>query len=248
MVFRVVHRPPQTVADLTAAVGLSMTDLTAPGRFGMGSVVVPGRLSADYAWDMYHERPVASASDLAGRRLTRYAVWFDAGDRPACAAELFSAYGEPVAVAGRHRYGPFFLSEACALEWFASTPDWAKPPVDAAARVKAVERLVAGADLADLPPGLGITVSGTGVRLDPPMPAADVACAIGHPAAVAQTTDVHMSRWALVTVTGDRTSRPRVTAYLTGPATGGDVPGVTAPAARVARIGAADTIAVLDLE
>jgi hypothetical protein len=229
-----------TVADLASALGLSLSDLTA---FGMGSITVPGRLSADYVWDMYHERPVASPAELAGRRLSRYSAWFDAGLRPACAAELRAAYGEPVAVAGRLRYGPFYLGEA--LEWFASMPDRATPPVDPVARVRAVERLVALSD--SVPdPHLGITVSGTGVRFDPPMPAADVARAIGYPDAVAQTTDVHMSLWMLVSVNGDRTERLRVTAYLTGGATGGAVPGVTAPAARVARLGPGDTVGSLD--
>ena len=245
MVFRFVHRPPVTVADLASALGLSLSDLTAAGLFGMGSITVPGRLSADYVWDMYHERPVASAADLAGRRLSRYAAWFDAAVRPACAAELLAAYGEPVAVGGRLRYGPFYLGEA--LEWFASTPDWAKPPVDPVARVRAVERLVA--DLSsDVPPGLGITVTGSGVRFDPPMPAADVARAIGHPDAVARTTDVHMSLWMLVSVNGDRTERLPVTAHLTGGATGGAVPGVTAPAARVAHLGAGDTVTSIDVD
>lgn len=82
------------------------------------------------------------------------------------------------------------------LEWYDTTPDWARPPVDATARVAAVEALAArvataasepevAAALADVPAALSVTASGSALRFQPPMPAADVVRAFGWTGAVA---------------------------------------------------------------
>src|SRR5947207_12640574 len=130
-VFGFVRRPPVLVADLAAALGVRVSDLVPDGWYGIGSILVPARLSAavddvsaDYEWDLYHERPVTSAEDLAKRRLHRYQVRFTAGRR-ACEAELRIEHGPPIPVAGRRRYGPFYVGdgdgEPFTLEWFATT-------------------------------------------------------------------------------------------------------------------------------
>jgi hypothetical protein len=266
-VFEFVRRPPIVVGDLVAALGVQPADLVQEGMSGMGSIMVTTGLppavtglSASYWWDLYHERPVSSAVALAQRSLSRYTVRFAAG-RPACEAELRAVHGPPTPVAGRHRYGPFFVDgdgERFVLEWFATTPDWAMPPVDAAARMRAVAELAArvtGASsaqelalaLADVPADAGITASGIELRFQPPMLASDLARALGCPDAVAQTVDVHMSSWTLATVTGDRTARLRlgrwrVDTHVDGGASGGEVPGVQAPAALVAFLGAEDIV------
>jgi hypothetical protein len=264
--FGFIRRPPILVGGLAAALGVRVTDLVSDGRYGMGSILVTdlsaavNGVSADYEWDPYHERPVASAEALAQRHLSRYTVRFAAG-RLACETALRDVHGPPIPVAGRRRYGPFFVGgdgEPFILEWFATIPDWAMPPADAAARIRTVEQLAArvtcassdlelAAALADIPADAGITGSPTGLRFQPPMPAADLARALGFPTAVGQTIDVHMSSWTLVTVVGNRTARPhlggwRVDARLDGQASGGDVPGAHAPAALVAFLGARDVV------
>jgi len=267
-VFGFVRHPPALVGDLAAALGVRLAGLVPDGGYGMGLIVVTSGLPAgvdgiwaDYWWDQYHERPVGSTEALAGRRLVRYGVRFAAGRR-ACEAELRVVHGPPAVLAGRRRYGPFFVDdgdgERFALEWFATTPDWAIPPVDAVARIRAVEQVAARvalassdpeltAALAGVPAGTGITASVDGLRFLPRMPATDLAGALGYPRAVGQTVGVHMAVWTLVTVVGDRTERLhlgrwRVDAYLDGRASGGGVPGVHAPAALVAFLGAEDAV------
>jgi hypothetical protein len=253
-----LDRPPATVGDLAAALRVPLADLMAGGLSGMGSVVTPA-VSATYAWDLYHEPPVASVDDLARRRLVRYAVPFASG-RSACEEALAAGYGPPVALAGRTRYGPFFLTdgEPFTLEWYDTTPDWARPPVDAAARIAAVGALAArvaaaasepevAAAVAGVPAALGVTVSDSGLRFEPPMPAADLVRAFGWTDTAAQTVDVHMSTWTVVHVSGDRTAWPtvgrwRVDAYLAGRPSGDPVPGVSAPAASIAHLDAADPV------
>jgi hypothetical protein len=270
-VLEFVRHPPVLVGELATALGVPVGDLAADGRYGTGSARASG-VSLDYAWDMYHERPVGSVEDLARRRLTRYSVSFASG-RAACEAQLRALHGPAVAAGGRSRYGPFDLTGdgptgdgRFTLAWSATPPDPAVPAVDAAARIDVVGRIAArvalaaseaelaaelaaglAAGLAAVPDGAGITASGTGLSFRPPVPAADLARAFGWQGAVGQTVDVHMSAWRVVTVAGDRTVAPRlgrwrVDAYLDGRATGGTVAGVSAPAALVAALGPEDTV------
>jgi hypothetical protein len=65
--------PPATVGELAAALDVPLDDIVATGMWDMGSFITV-RFSATYEWDMYHEHPVASAADLARRRLISYHV------------------------------------------------------------------------------------------------------------------------------------------------------------------------------
>jgi hypothetical protein len=175
-----VRDPPASVGELAAALGLRMEQLVPHGMFSMGSILGPG-VSAEYEWDMYHEAPVETLGALAGRRLMSYRV-----SRPAAELEaaLRARYGEGAADTPRdepRRYGPFALSPD-ALEWRAA---WPVPPGDPAA-------VVALIDAASEPGPLA---------LQAPVPAAELAAALGHPGAVARTVDVHMSSWRIEPLT-----------------------------------------------
>jgi hypothetical protein len=269
--FGFVHRPPSRVGDLADALDVRVSDLLLDEHFGLGHIGVEPTgsatvdlLSIQFAWDLFHERMVTSAADLAERDLIRYAVRFATG-RPACEAQLRNGHGPPVAVPGRKRFGHFFVEdgdgEPFALEWFAEVPDWAFPAVDAAARVAAVERLAAvvahatskadlTAALNDVPAGLGVTVGGwnsDSLEFRPAMPAADVAHALGIRDVVGETHDVHMSGWHLVALTGEGTEEPRlgrwrVDAALDGWPSGGDVRGADGVVLHVAALGAEDVV------
>jgi hypothetical protein len=236
--FAFVRDPPATVGELAAALGLPMADLVAGGMWQMGSVAA-GDLHATYAWDMYHEHPVASADALAARALSDWTVRFGRG-REGCEAELRSAYGAPRAVAAYRRYGPFFVAasggDAFALEWYAAEPDWAKPPVDPAA----VETFAARVRRATTEAELGETA----LALDPPLPARDVARALGHPDAIGRSIDVHMSAWGLAGPAGEplRVGRWDVQAALDGWASGPEVAGLALPAAAARHLGAGDVV------
>jgi hypothetical protein len=240
--FAFVRDPPPTVGELAAALGMPMARLVAAGMWQMGSVAA-GDLHATYAWDMYHEHPVASADALAARALSAWTVRF-AGGRDGCEAELRSAYGAPRAVAAYRRYGPFFVTDgdgdAFALEWYAAEPDWAKSPGDPAVRLRAVEAFAARVGRAATAAELG----GTALALDPPLPARDVARALGHPDAIGRSVDVHMSAWRLAGPAGEplRVGRWCVEAALGGWASGPQVPGLTLPAAAARRLGAGDVV------
>jgi hypothetical protein len=278
-VFGFVRQPPVTVGELAEALGATVADLVPNGMYGMGSIPLTPRLSetvegvsADYAWDRYHEHPIGSVDALAGRRLSRYAARFASG-RAACEAELRSGHGPAVPVAGRRRYGPFFVdagsggggggggAERFVLEWYAAMPDWAVP-VDAAVRARAVEELAAAVALAEtepelaaavaaVPPVDGIEVTGARLTFRPPMPAVELAGALGRPDAVGRTVDVHMSSWVLAVPAGEHTGslrlgRWRVDARLVDGASGGDVPGIWAPASRVAHLTGGDTVRTVE--
>ena len=269
--FEFVRRPPVVVEELAAALAVSLSDLFVEKRFVSGYLTAfrlsaaVDRVAAEYDWDSYHEAPIASAQDLLERQLFHYAVGFAVGRR-AAEIELQAVYGAPVHVAGYRRYGPFYVGDGngdgFTLEWFLSTPDWALPPVDEAARVRAVEgiaaRVALAASAADLeaaleevPEDVGITASTTRLWFQPAMPASDLARALGHPTAVAQTVGVHMSSWVLATVVGDHTSSLRVgcwraEAELRARASGAEVPGVDVPAAMVAFLGSEDVVSQVE--
>src|SRR3954452_20931979 len=118
----IVRAPPATVGELAKALELRIEALVPHGMFAMGSILGPG-VSAEYEWDMYHEAPVETLGALAGRRLSSYRIALtDELERA-----LRERFGAPEPAHGRRRYGPFFAGEA-ELEWYASEPDWAKPP------------------------------------------------------------------------------------------------------------------------
>jgi hypothetical protein len=259
-VFGFVHRPPVVVGDLAAALGMTTRDLASDGRYRRGSVApVTGlpstvdRVWADYAYDPYHGPLVRSVDDLARQRLTGFTVRFSTGRR-ACEAELLAAHGIPVPVIGHRRHGPFvvdgLVDDPFTLHWFATPPDWACPPVDAAARYRAVAHVAArvraagshddlDAALADIPPGVGVTLSMRSLLFRPAIAAVDLAHALGFPHAVADNVGLHQV-WAVVDMVGRRTAplrlgRWEVTAMLT------TVPqGVRSP--RPTRLGVADVV------
>jgi len=196
--FAFVRDPPERLGDLAAALGIAVADVFAGGRSDMGHVV-DDRFSATYDWDMYHENPVRSADDLARRRLRDYAVFYAAG-RGDCEAALRSVHGAPRDVAGRVRYGPFFLSgdgDRFNLEWYASEPDWAAPPVDPAARIAKVQAIAAAIERAETIEEAQAALGGPSLRFHPPMPTADAARALGRPGAEPVAVDVHMSHWVI---------------------------------------------------
>ena len=179
--------PPATVGELAAALAVPLDDIVATGMWDMGSVITD-RFSATYEWDMYHEHPVASAADLARRRLTGYHV---------------HATGE--------HYPP------------------APPPVDPEERLAQIRALAAG---------------GGSLALEPPMPALELARALGRPDAVGRSTDVHMSHWVLAEPTGEllRVGGRTVEATLGGWPSGPEVPEASNPASPVRRLGPDDVV------
>jgi hypothetical protein len=193
-----VIEQPETVGELAAAIGVPLADVVAAGMWDMGSIV-NDRFSATYDWDMYHENPVRSADDLGHRRLRDYTVFYAAGRRE-CEAAL-RALHEPQPVGERTRYGPFFVSgpdsDRFSLEWYASEPDWAAPPVDPAARIAQVRAIAAAVERARTIEEAQAAVGGASLRLHPPMPVADAARALGQPGAEPVAVDVHMSHWVI---------------------------------------------------
>lgn len=239
---RLVRRPPRTVAELAKALRIPLDALARDGDHATG--LFPGRvpepggwrpvsdsisgIHGQYRFDVHHERPLRTAAQIGARELTEYHVFFRRG-RPAWEASLADQYGPAVEVAGRRRYGPFFLSgsddDRFELRWFEREPDWAKPPVDEVERAAMLrrfavalasaateaERDAAFGELASLDAlGLGMVVSGPSVAFDPPIPAQAIASALGHPGAIAVTVDVHMSLWRLMTVTSTGVDRLRI--------------------------------------
>ncbi len=277
--FAFVAEPPTRVGDLAAALSVRVADLIRDGGHSMGTIAAapptapgaagPAPLSGDvatlsgrYRWDIHHEHPVTSAGALADRQLTSYLVMFRRG-RAACEAALRAQHGPPLAnqrpgSRGLHQYGPFFVSvgdgDDFVLEWYDAEPDWAKPAVDAGARIQAVADIAAvlrgagtEAAIAARAGDVGIRTIDRGLEFEPPMPATDFARALGVPDPVARTVGVHMSEWRIATVAGAGTADLRVgpwelEAYLDGPASGDAVPGVSIPAGVVRRLGERDVV------
>ena len=163
----------------------------ADGNSDMG-FVMNDRFSATYAWDMHHEHPVRSADDVAWRQLHDYCVFY-AGGQAECEAALRAQYGAPQPVADRIRYGPFFISVGDGgrfnLEWYRDEPDWAMPAADPEERLAQVRALVA---------------NGGELTFKPPMPARELARALGRPDAIGRSTDVHLSHWVLAEPDGEQ--------------------------------------------
>jgi hypothetical protein len=133
-------------------------------------------------------------------------------------------------------------TDAFVLEWYADEPDWAAPPADTAARANAVAALAAGTATPDALEAAGIVATGDGsYELHPPMPALELARALGADDAFARTVDVHMSSWRLATRAGDLP----VEATLDGPPRGEPV--LPLPAARTAALGDGDLVRYLRL-
>ena len=165
--------------------------------------------------------------------------------------ELQARHGAPQRVRDHDRYGPFYVTlgagaERVELRWYRIEPDWARPPVDAAERVRAIELLAArlaratapgelDAAVADLAPGGGIRAEGSSLVLEPAMPALDVARALGRPEAIVASTDVHISHFVLVAPAAARPGRCvaggwRILPSLDRYPSGDDVPGLDRPA------------------
>jgi hypothetical protein len=101
--FAFVRDPPERVGEITAALGLTVTDVFGDGTSDPG-FVVNDRFSATYAWDMHHEQPVRSAEDLQWRQLHDYCVFY-AGGQAECEAALRAQHGAPQPVAERTATG-----------------------------------------------------------------------------------------------------------------------------------------------
>ena len=182
---------------------------------------------------------MTSAEALGPRTLSRFSVRFDSG-RTRCEGAL----GEGLHRVGtRRRYGPFFFddsdSEAFTLEWYKETPDWAVPPPDPDARIRALATLAAATTVEELDAALAalpadIRVTGRSLEFVPPIPALDLA---GRP------LRPHDRRPHEPLARRTRPLRHvEVDAALDGPATGEPVPGLVLPAARACRLTPADTV------
>ena len=230
---QLVLDPPTSVGELAEALGVRTEDLVPHGRFSMGSILATGPLtdevadvSAEYRWDIFHEAPVTSLGDLAQRPLVSYAIRLTRG-RDAAEAALRALHGEPRSLPGRRGYGPFHVGDDV-LEWYASEPDWAKPQVD-------LTELVARILHARTEEELG----GPVLECDPPVPALALARALGCPAPVARSVDVHMSSWRMEPLHAGVWA---IEATLDGAPGGDPVAGAEAPAASVRHVGEAATI------
>lgn len=128
-------------------------------------------------------------------------------------------------------YGPFFVvmgdEDAFELSWYRRTPDWAVPAPDAAARERYVRRLASALDTettrdglvraAPIPANAGVKaekwISADSLWLEfaPPMPAADLARALGLRGATTKAFGTHKStRQIVVPSEGDGGSGVRV--------------------------------------
>jgi len=201
--FDFVRNPPQRVGELAKALGLEVAVIwggapangwlpSPPRHLLTGTVPLSDTVrdvSLTFAYDVYHERPVDSVERLAAKEIKDFCVFFLAGHQE-CAAALEKCYGPPQPTLRDNsvRYGSlrgsgfaFFLSDAWpegrfALDWYRDEPDWNKRSADLAAAVAEVRRQ-------------GFA------SIHPPGSALEVARLLGDPDPVAQSTDVHLSRW-----------------------------------------------------
>ena len=88
-------------------------------------------------------------------------------------------------------------SGSFSLEWYATEPDWAAPPVDPAERFAQLQAIAAAIERATTIEEAQAALGGTSLRLHPPMPVRDAARALGRPDAVPIALDVHRSHWVL---------------------------------------------------
>ncbi|MCC6335666.1 MAG: hypothetical protein IT380_16945 [Myxococcales bacterium] len=293
----VATRPP-TVGALEAALGITLpepigADLTmgaiqlpSPTASGVaGGAPLGGdvaRLLVLYDWDLYHSRPIASTAALRGRGLVEFHVRFSRG-RAACEAGLRAAFGastelERPAPDGKgpairlRRYGSYFVDaadgDAVSLDWFASEPDWAAPPVDVEARARVLRELgkgLAGARSAEevwqlvshAPKGAGIVKAPGGdgevsLQFVPPMPAAALAAALGWPRVAGQSVGVHQSSFRVVVPAGARWALPRIGPWevdcaLTSAPTGRALAGEQPAAVSLRSLGPKDAVRTIRL-
>lgn len=249
--FDILRRPPVTVGELVAALGLRLHDIGEPWRPDDRSVRLPHG-TASYDWDPYHQAPVTTVAQLGRVHLSSYELSFPGG-RFRCEQALHDTYGPPREVARRRRYGSFFVDaadrDAFRLEWYRQEPEWAMLQADEAVRWQAVRCLADRIRRAPDEQQAQAAVDGLQLGATPPLRAVDLAVALGYPGyphAVARSVDVHMSVYVLADLRGDRVERLWVGRYLVeamiGSPSGGDVEGVQAPAARVCRVGPGDPV------
>lgn len=229
--------PPATVGELAGAADVALDQLIDPRRPSTGHVA-HGSLAARFAWDVHHEEPVADGGELARRALLSFQLGLGAG-RARCEVLLAGRHGEVENVAGRRRYGCFFVDanddEQFTLEWYATVPDWALRTADPFARRSALlelaERLRTAGDeaalaaaLTSVPAASGLATSGLGARelvAAPPLGADEVVAAFGISApAFAESEGIYLAGWHLRATLGAWTVR----AYLDGTPSGPDDP------------------------
>jgi hypothetical protein len=166
------------------------------------------------------------------------------------------------------KYGPFYVAEGAGepftLEWYAREPDWSKPAADPAARRRALADLAAlarggatqekiAAAIAAAPAGAGITDRGApnrtdpSLELEPPVPATELADAMGLRGAIGESNDVHMSHWHLAVLAEGKPGAPRLgpwelDATLGARPTGGKVPGLEPSPIAHAALGPRDVV------
>jgi hypothetical protein len=177
---RLVSRPPQTLGELEAALGLAFpVDLyvTAGVYIGPGpssdhdvhslsATLVLGTLTL----------AVGSIEDTRHNYLDHYRIEWSRG-RPHCESALSTTSGGPIAV--RHEgelyrvYGNFVVdardTDAFSLSWYSKRPDWAVP-CDEVLRAgwlsELAATLAACARLEDLAARLGHAAASAGIRTD----------------------------------------------------------------------------------
>jgi hypothetical protein len=132
---------PDTVGALEAALGIRLAaSVLQGGTMGTFTVADLGppiaSLSVKYAWDMYHQHPVASLDELRARGLLHFAVRVPSG-RSRLDAALRACFGEPRELPSCHVFGSVVLQaigdgDACEVSRYGELPAWAMAPPDPA--------------------------------------------------------------------------------------------------------------------
>ena len=238
--------PPPTVDALERTLRIELTDASVRiegtlGRFS-GSPpekgVVTG-VSGRFAWDMYHERPVASLSELRQRSLLELSVDLSV-EASVMEERLEHVLGQGRDVAEGRLFGGWHLRRradpagACTVTFYTTLPDWAAEPADESLRARYLSDLARAPSVLPAPPeGSGLTqTSEATLELAPPMSALELCRAFGWSNVVGQAVGVHQSSWSLRILTEPaKTELPTlgpwsVTAELGARPTGGlAVPG-----------------------
>jgi len=224
---------PKTVGALARALGVELTaDDVPPNSFGGMAVPPEGHsapttdvasVSAQYVWDRFHERPVATLVDLLSRPLVEWTVGF-AHPLSALEGALASRLGPPRRVGSSrssHVHGSWIATStserSSTLSFHTKLPDWAVAPPDAVLRERALVELAAMLAATDdravldraatsLPRGCGLSVAprpapssghvpGLSIQFVPAIFASELARVLGWERPVGLTRTVHRDIW-----------------------------------------------------